>query len=376
MSEDPSREQEEVRKVLKALEKKDSNGVPAIARTVSPLARIKALLEWSWRLRHEDPPQMVQFALYATLVADELDARRYGVAQIFDIQARAYAELGNAYRVQDRHYDSAKALGRARELFERGARDRTLETRLLELEGSLAADRRQFGRASEKLLRVLEFYEQQGDFHLAGRTLVKIGLYAGYAGDHEKGIALLKKSLALVDEERDPSLACAAAHNLILLFLDTGRFWEAKKVRLLYSRHLAEARGRVNEIKFRALDGLIDAGLGNHVRAEAIFREVREGFEEVGRHYHAAIAGLDLTAALLAQGKSEDATITAFEAEEVFIGLQIQREALQAVILLRDAFRAQTATLEMVQEVAGFLRRLEIEPALRFEGRAWEDPDR
>ena len=370
------REEAQVRKILKALEEEGMDAVKAIPTSVSPLARMKAFLEWSWRLRHDDPPQMVQFALFARAVADKLDARRYGVERIFELQARAYAELGNAYRVQDRHYDAAKALGRARELFERGTLDRGLETRLLELEASLAADRRQFGRASEKLLRVLEFYEQQGDFHLAGRTLIKIGLYAGYAGDYEKGIALLTKSLALVDEDRDPSLACAATHNLILLFLDSGRFWEAKKVRLLYSRYLAEARGRVNEIKFRALDGLIDAGLGNHVRAEAIFREVRQGFADVGRHYHAAIAAIDLTAALLAQEKFEEAMATAFEAERVFIGLQIQREALQAVILLRDNFRAQTATVEMAREVANFLRRIEIDPALNFPGRAWEKPER
>jgi hypothetical protein len=45
------------------------------------------------------------------------------------------------------------------------------------------------------------------------------------------------------------------------------------------------------------------------------------------------------------------------------------------VILLRNSFEMQTATREMVEEVAGFLRRIEIDPAVRFEGSSWERPD-
>ena len=64
------------------------------------------------------------------------------------------------------------------------------------------------------------------------------------------------------------------------------------------------------------------------------------------------------------------------EAAETFIKHKIEREALQAVILLRDSFREHTVTVEKVEEVARFLRRLEVDPALRFEGRAWEpDPE-
>jgi tetratricopeptide (TPR) repeat protein len=370
------REQVQARKILTLLEDGGIEAVQKIPRSLSPLARMNAFLAWSWRLRHEDPPQMVQFALYAAQVSRQLDVRQYGLERVFDFQASARGELGNAYRVADRLHEADETLGRARELFERGTRDKILEVRLLELEASLAADRRQFGRASEKLREVLRFHSQQGDRHFAGRTLVLLGLYAGYSGDHDKGIDLLKKGLLLVDDQRDPGLVCAAAHNLILFLVDSGRFQEARKLRLVHSPHLLVAGGRVNEIKFRALEGRIDAGLGKHARAEDIFREVRFGYESVGRHYHAAIAALDLAAALLSQGKSEEAMSVVLEAAETFIQLQIQREVLQAVILLRDAFRMETATLEMVEEVASFLRRTQLEPALRFEGQAWEDPDR
>lgn len=366
----------QVRKALRILEDGGLEAALNLPQKLSDLARMEAFLIRAWGFRHEDPKAMVGHAWLAAQISLRLDPGSYGPAQVSDFQARAHAELGNAYRVSDRLHEAGDFLTRARRFFEHGTGDSALEVRLLELEGSLAADCRQFGRASKTLLKVLEFYNQHHAFHLAGRTLIKIGLYAGYAGDFDRGIQLLEKGLALVEGGPDRDLACAAAHNLILFLIDSGRFREAKKLRIVHSRHLADAGGRVNEVKFRALEGRIDSGLGKYERAIGIFHEVRRGYEEVGRPYDAGITDLDLAAVLLLQGQPAEAKRVALEAAGIFKSLQIQREAFQAVILLRDAFEGQAATLEMVEEVAGFLRRIEIDPALRFEGQAWEGPGR
>ncbi len=367
-------ERAQARKVLQVLETGGVEALDKLPRGVSHFARMEALLARSWQFRHEDPQLMVHFAVLATQVSRLLDAQKFdSPARVTDFQAYAQAELGNAYRVADRLYEAAHALGLARQLFERGTRDEFLEIRLLELEASLAADRREFGRASAILLKVADFYSRHNDPHLVGRTLVKLGLYAGYKGDLERAVELLEKSLVLIHSEREPSLACAAAHNLLLFLIDGRRFRDAKKLRLAHSRHLMNPGGRINEVKFRALEGRIDAGLKNYPRAEAIFAEVIEGFEEAGLPIVASIGRLDFAAALLAQGKAGGAFAMILEAAEIFARLDVQREALLAVILLRDAVEMETATLEMVEEVAKFLRRIDIDPTLRFEGRSWED---
>ncbi len=365
------RERAQASKILKLLKSGSQEAVEKILATSGALARMTAFLDHSWQLRHEDPQQMVEFAWLAKVAAENLDAKRYGPKRVLDFQARAYAELGNAYRVANRPLEAAEPLGRARELFERGTKDKVLEIRLLELEASLAADCRQFGRASEKLLKVLKFYSRHSEYHLAGRTLILMGVYAGNACEYERAIHLLQSGLRLIDGDQDPSLACAAAHNIVFFLVDSDRFEEARKFRLVYSRHLTTPHGRINAIKFRLLDGRIDAGLGRYIRAEAIFREVKTAFEEAGLPILAGIEALDLAAVLLRQGKTEEATATGLEAADIFIRHQIQREALQAIILLRDSFQEHTATVEKVEEVARFLRRLEVDPALRFEGRAW-----
>jgi len=372
---DLARQETQARKALALLERDGIKAVESLPRGLGHLARMRAFLARSWQLRHDDPQAMVHLAWLAAENARRLDPRQYGAARVSDFQAEAHAELGNAYRVADRLPEAGVELARAREHFERGTRPEDLEIRLLELEASFAADRRQFGRARTDLLKVLAYYRRKRDAHLMGRTLVLMGLYAGYAGELAEGIELLERGLAQVDSARDPGLACAAAHNLILFLVDSGRFPEAKKLRLVHSRHLTQSGGRVNEIKFRALEGRIDSGLGKHRRAEGIFREVRNSFEEVGLFYMAGIASLDLSATLLAQGKAKEAKAVALAAVETFTRLEIQREAFQAVILLRNAFEVERATQKMVEEVARFLQRIEIDPALRFAGRAWERPD-
>jgi tetratricopeptide (TPR) repeat protein len=371
-----ARQEKQARKALALLERDGVKALEHLPPRLGHLALMRAFLTRSWQLRHDDPQAMVHLAWLAAENARRIDPVQYGPARVSDFQAEAYAELGNAYRVADRLHEAGVELARSREHFERGTREEMLEIRLLELEASLAADRRQFGRARTDLLKVLAYYRRNRDAHLAGRTLVLMGLYTGYAGELEEGIELLERGLAQVDSERDPGLASAAAHNLILFLVDSGRFPEAKKLRLVHSRHLMKPGGRINEIKFRAMEGRIDLGLGKFARAESIFRETVRGFEEVELPIMAGIESLDLSASLLAQGKAREAKAVALDAVETFTRLQIQREAFQAVILLRNAFEVRKATQEMVEEVARFLQRSEIDPALRFEGRAWERPER
>jgi hypothetical protein len=79
-----------------------------------------------------------------------------------------------------------------------------------------------------------------------------------------------------------------------------------------------------------------------------------------------------LATAILRQGRAQEAERIISEAAKLFIHHGIRREALQAIILLRDTFEMKNGAIDMVVEVATFLRRLEIDPTLRFEAMTWE----
>jgi tetratricopeptide (TPR) repeat protein len=330
----------------------------------------EGLLAKSWSLRYENPGMMVQFAMLAMHLSKSFEARRYGCEGVFDLQGRALAELGNAYRVLDQHDLAADALTRARYLLEElGSRDENLLIRLCELEATLAADQRRFGYAICLLLKVADFHQRAGDLHLAGRALIKRGLYVGYAGNPEEALRQIPEALALVDEKRDPGLVYAAVHNQLLFIVDCGRFSDAQVFRLRHSHILARKEGRMNQARLRGLYGRIEAGLGRPDRAEALFREVKQEFEEFNRPYIASIVALDLAAALLAQQRPQEAHEIVLAAAQVFSALRIEREALAAVVVLRTTMEMGKATTTLAEDVAAFLRRAVHDPTAKFDVR-------
>ncbi len=339
-----------------------------LPRRMVGLDRVKTFLDRSWSVRHENPALMAQLAQLAVHQARQLDIRRYGIQQVFDLQGRAWAELGNSYRVMDQLDLAAVTLGKAREFVEQGSGDEALQARLREVEASLAADRRQFGNASNLLLEVQAFYRRNSDEHLVGRILILRGLYTGYAGDPERATDLLREGLSLVNEERDPNLVYAAVHNQLLFIIECDRYEQARRFKFENSRILNNCGGRINEARLRWLSGRIDAGLGNLPRAEATFHEAKQEFEAVGRLYDASIISLDLAVALLAQGRPAEAEQVTVAASEVFRRLRIHREGLMALTVLRAAFKMGQATVELLQNVAAFFRRLENDPNPRFDG--------
>lgn len=355
------------RKALAALEEGGLEAVEEVARKTRGLALYEALLARSWALRHEEPAAMIQYARLATTVADSLSVRRYGRRRVADFQSRAWAELGNALRVADKLDQAESAFTRAVELFHLGTNDGFLGTRLLELQASLAADCRRFPLACRALTLVYRFYRRQGDSHLAGRALISKGLYTGYAGDQEEAMRLLRQGFALIDPERDPVLSFAALHNQIWFLVDGGQIREARKLLFLNRRYCEAAGGRINQMKQLWLQGRIEAGQGELGRAEMTLREVTRGFVDVGRFYHAAISSLDLAAVLLSQRRAAEAQDLVVEAAGVFAALKIDREAMGAVLLLRQSIEMRAASAGFVQEVSAFLRRAENDPNARFD---------
>ena len=324
--------------------------------------RVDVLLAQSWALRHENPAQMVELAELAVQQSKKLDLRRHDVEEAHDLQGRAMGELGNAYRATGQLDLAAVTLGRARDFLELGSGDESLAARLQELEASLAADRRQFQAASDLLLAVQAFHERNGDPHRAGRILILRGLYTGYAGEPEKAIDLLREGLSQVDERHDPSLVYAGIHNQLLFLVDAGRYEDARRFRFENSRVLRDNGGRVNEARFRWIEGRLDLGTGNYSRAEMTFREVGQEMKELGLPIVAAVVSLDLGMALLVQGKSADAERVTLAASEAFHRLRIQREGLAALSMLQSAFTQGQATLQLMQDVTAFFRRFDVNP--------------
>jgi len=362
-----TRESKRVKQVLAVLERKGVAGFCEMPAHLRGLAGYEALLERSWSLRFDDPRQMVQLCELASVVAAGLSTSRYGGERVRDFQCRAAIELANAYRVIGRPAEAQAALNEALEFFRMGTQDRLMAARLFVIQAQVSGDRRNFETALAAFDSAIKVYRDHGEPYQVGDTLIKKGMYCGYACRLEEALELLTEGLALIDPATHPELALLAVHNLANILVDSARYREA---RTLLWRNLPLYRrygGRVLLLRLRLLEGRIHAGIDEPARAERDFEEARRGFAELGQPYMATLVLLDLAALHIRQGRDENARREALEAADIFLGLNIGREAAVAMMLLKSTVKFRLATTAvLLEEMAEFMRAAEHDPQLSF----------
>jgi len=362
-----TRESKRVKQVLAVLERKGVAGFCEMPAHLRGLAGYEALLERSWSLRFDDPRQMVQLCELASVVAAGLSAARYGGERVRDFQCRAAIELANAYRVIGRPAEAQTALNEALEFFRMGTQDRLMAARLFVIQAQVSGDRRNFETALAAFDSAIKVYRDYGEPHQVGDTLIKKGMYCGYACRLDEALKLLTEGLALIDPTTHPELALLAVHNLANILVDSAKYREA---RTLIWRNLPLYRrygGRVLHLRLRLLEGRIHAGIEEPERAERDFEEARRGFAELGQPYMATLVLLDLAVLHIRQGRDDDARREALEAADIFLGLNIGREAAVAMMLLKSTVKFRLATTAvLLEEMAEFMRAAEHDPQLSF----------
>jgi hypothetical protein len=178
-------------------------------------------------------------------------------------------------------------------------------------------------------------------------------------------LVINQQGLSLIDESRDPRLPVVALHNRLSFLVACDRFKDAQ-ILLFKNRNRLSRGGRILAVKVRWLEGQISYGREDYETAEATFQEVKEIFEAEDLGFAAALASLDTVMAQMRLGKYGEAKKGAMAAAGVFAALNIHREVLGAVELLRDAFWYDKASVALVEEVVAFIRRWEINPEARF----------
>ena len=322
-----------------------------------------ALIEKSRSLRHADPAGMLYLANQARFAVNRLDSEAYGAERYADIQARAWAELANAYRVNDDLTQAEAAMTRALELRARGTGDPLLYARIADLNASLLCYQRRFKEAFRMLDLAYAIHRRHSDAHEVGRVLILKGLYTAFAGRPEEGLQLLVRGLTMIDRARDAYLVFQALHNILLLRVELGDYEDARRqlqrMRPLYAAHASW----LDIVKLHRIEGEIASGLGDLVTAEATFQQIRQDFEDAGRGYLAALTSLDLASVWLRQGRTAEVRGLVAEVLTTFRALGAEREALSALHMLQDALEREQAVLEVLRLTGGILRRLQNEPA-------------
>jgi tetratricopeptide (TPR) repeat protein len=327
----------------------------------------ESLLERSWQLRGTAPTEAHELARLALELSNHLSTDYYSVELIEDLRARAWSYIGNLRRIASDLDSSEKAFQLSYLHLKRGTCEPFERAMFLDLKASLRRAQRRFGEAIGLLKRAVSIFLRQGDQHRAGKSLVSLSLVHDYAGEPGEAITVLQEALRQIDPSQDERLLMSAWHNLIWYHCSLSRYIEAqglyRKARPLYTKYEAAGFGNLR----LWAKGKIELGLGQSDSAEELFLSARTGFLKQGIPYEAAMVSMDLAILYAEQCRSSELKQLAAEMLPIFSSLRIQREALAALMFLKQALDAERLTTEAVTRVASFLQRAKRDPSLKFE---------
>ena len=319
----------------------------------------EALLEESWRMRHDDPEQMLWLAVVAVAAAESIDPAIRGPRALADLQARARAALGNARRAGDDLHAAEADLLAALEPAGVGTGDPLVLAEILERLGIAYVEQRRFAEARQVLGGALRLYEREGRRHEAGVVLMHMGLAAMYEPASQAAVDHFLAALPRLDAEREPKAIPACLHNLAWTWADCGQFEEARDLAAQNRKLFADHPEPLNQAKLVWLDGRIAAGFGQLGRAERCFQRARDVFLARKLPYTAAVVALDLATLWLERGRTAEARALVSETIATFGILRIEREAFMAVLLLGHAVREDRLTVAILRSAAADLQKVE-----------------
>jgi tetratricopeptide (TPR) repeat protein len=330
-------------------------------------ALIDLLLERCFVLNREEPGQAEETARLALDIADRIGPEDGSHILANDLRARAWAYIGNTRRILADFRAAETAMTKAEALLEEGSGDPLERARVLDLKASLLRSQRRFDLALATIDQVISIYRRIHEDHRQGRALISKAMILGDAGEQEESVRLVSRAMVFIDPEKEPRLALAALNNLLVDLTDLGRFKEARELLPEVQRRLEEVGTRTDRTRVYWHEARLDAEFGRPADAEAKLRRVREEFIAEGAAYSAALSSLDLAKIFLEQGRTGEARQLAFEMHRIFASKDIQRETLVALAFFQKAAEQENATVRLVEEVTGYLRRARGNPDMYFE---------
>jgi tetratricopeptide (TPR) repeat protein/DNA-binding XRE family transcriptional regulator len=326
-------------------------------------ALVERLCAESVRAAADDAVRALRLARLALWLAEHTSG---GKGWRLRLQGYAWAFVANAHRVANDLPAAVASFATAWELWRQAGPPPAgplPEWRLLDLEGSLRRDLRQFPVALDCLDRALAAAPRE----MRGRILLNKQFTLEQAGDVEGALCALEEAAPLVDAHGEPRHRWAVRFNAIVVLCHLSRH-AAAVARLPELRRMALERGdRLDLTRIVWLAGRIAAGLGRRGEAHAAFKQASQEFADARLGYDSALVSLDLAVLLLEEGRAAEVAGLAAEMLQIFQAQTVHREALAALQLFCRAARGGSATVDLARRVLAYLERARHDPHLRFE---------
>ena len=304
-----------------------------------------------------DPARAVDLANLALKVVRHL-GEAYDPSWVMDLRARCFAYLGNARRVLGELRSAEDAFRKANECRGRsGTGNLESKAEILSRESSLRRAQRRLPDALTLLDLALAIYEENQDRQGIGKALLKKAKILQELDDLPMSIELLQEAALKFDPQHERRLLTLARYNLLGCLALAERYAEAEQLLPEVQSLLLEDAQPLDLVRLHWAEGLLHLGLGRLGPAEAAFRGVQREFLARGMGYDAALVSLDLARLYAQEGCADDLKKLASELMPIFESRDVHREAIVALLMFQRACEEERMTVEMIREVAAFLRR-------------------
>lgn len=321
-------------------------------RAVCELLLAQAAQEWL-----KDLPRAESLLQTALKLSRALDKELYGGGPLKDLQARAWASLGNVRRLQEDLSSAEEAFEEAELCLEVGTGDLLAKSEVLNLKASLRRAQWRFDEADRLIETCIRDYESIGEFHLAGRAMLKQGHFAEFRGQPERAVDLLRGALGWIDFHQEPRLELMVRQLLLSCLIDIDEIDKAKAL-LEESRPCYEdSNDQALLLRLPWLEGLIAKAEGEVARAEQLFQQTRATFLSLGSLEAWANISLDLAAIFAEQKRFLELKELATSLVEIFLRIGVHREAIASLALLVQASEQEKVSLAQLREVARALEK-------------------
>lgn len=310
------------------------------------------LIEASRWYRRNDPPEAVNIMRLALAVAERIEPRRVGGAFArHDLLAETHALLADAQRLAG-DFDGARAsFQEAWCEQQQGASDPYAQGNLIRLEASWMIDMGEFESAEAALEDARELYREVNDTCQEGRTILKMGVAAGFV-DPARGIRRIRQALTLIDREQEPRILLCAQHDLAWFLAEAGEGREALEVLEEARRLYRQFPDDYTQLRLHWLEAKVARSLGRWEEAASIYRQLLDEMEARSLRHEVVLLTLDLAEALTEGCQNDEAIRLVSAAHPVMAAWGLHRWALAAWLVLQHA-------LEM-RQVGGLFAQLRV----------------
>jgi len=338
-----------------------------VCRRFQSWALCERLIETCHQSLYAERAGAEELADLAVTVTEELDRDHYGHELVHDMRARAWAAVGEVFRVTSDLRSADEALTFARELLERGTGDPLELAAVQELRACLCRDQWRTAEAERLLDEAIATYRRYRDLHLVGRAYIHKGRLYGQRHDLDGAIHWLRKGLALIEPSREIGLDLAGRHSLMLFLHESGRHEEAWFLLRDSQGEFQSHGGDLLGLRLLWLEGKLQQARGLSAPAERALSLSRAGFIRQGIGFDAALVSLDLAQLYAALGRSAEMRALAEEMLAIFKSRDLHREAVAALIVFQRSIQMEKLSAKLLRDLGAYLRRARNDHRLHFE---------